>query len=168
MKHREEIDWSLEPPSKSQRKRDMTGLQNLGEDLTTLGKKQLEKLPLSDTLRNAIAEYQRLPNRHEARRRQLQFIGKVMRDEDHESIQRELDKMRTPDHAEVRRAQLIEKWGERLLAGSEDDVGAFVETWPLAERQAIRQILRNYSKDDEDAARVHRRRLLNYIMTFIE
>lgn len=167
MKQHEKIDWSLEPPSKSQRKRDMNELQSLGEELTTLNKKQLDKLPLSITLRAAITEYLRLPNRHEARRRQLQFIGKLMRDSEHENIQQELEKMRTPDHAEVKRAQLIEKWGDRLLAGSEEDIGAFVETWPLAERQAIRQIVRNYSKENEEAARVYRRRLLNYIKEYI-
>lgn len=168
MKQHEEIDWSLEPPSKSQRKRDMTGLQELGKDLTTLGKKQLDKLPLSDSLRTALNEYNRLPNSHEAKRRQLQFIGKVMRDSNHEEIQAELDKMRTPDHAQVRRAQLIEEWGERLLSGGEDDIGEFVTKWPLAERQALRQLMRNYSKENEEAARVHRRKLLNYIKEYIE
>jgi ribosome-associated protein len=168
MKEREPIDWSLEPPSKSQRKRDMTALQKLGQDLTTLGKKQLEKLPLPDTLIAALAEYQRLPNSNEARRRQLQFIGRVMRDANHDEIQAELDKMRTPDRTQVRRAQLIEEWGDRLLDGEEDDINAFVALWPLAERQAIRQIVRNYSKDDEEAARVHRRRLMSYIKEYIE
>ncbi len=168
MKEREPIDWSLEPPSKSQRKRDMTALQKLGQDLTTLGKKQLEKLPLPDSLIAALAEYQRLPNSNEARRRQLQFIGRVMRDANHDEIQAELDKMRTPDRTQVRRAQLIEEWGDRLLDGEEDDINAFVALWPLAERQAIRQIVRNYSKDDEEAARVHRRRLMSYIKEYIE
>jgi len=168
MKQREEIDWSLEPPSKSQRKRDMTGLQELGKDLTTLGKKQLDKLPISESLRAALNEFNRLPNSHEARRRQLQFIGKVMRDSNHEEIQAELDKMRIPDHAQVRRAQLIEEWGDRLLSCEEEDINAFVTIWPLAERQALRQILRNYSKENEEAARVHRRKLLNYIKEFIE
>jgi len=168
MKEREPIDCSLEPPSKSQRKRDMTALQKLGQDLTTLGKKQLEKLPLPDTLIAALAEYQRLPNSNEARRRQLQFIGRVMRDANHDEIQAELDKMRTPDRTQVRRAQLIEEWGDRLLDGEEDDINAFVALWPLAERQAIRQIVRNYSKDDEEAARVHRRRLMSYIKEYIE
>lgn len=168
MKKLDPIDWSLEPPSKSQLKRDMTGLQKLGEELTTLNKKQLEKLPLSDLLRAAIAEYLRLPNSNGAKRRQLQFIGKVMRDTNHEEIQTELDKMRTPDRAQVRRAQLIEEWGERLLAGAEEEINAFVNDYPLAERQAIRQIVRNYSKDNEEAARTHRRRLLNYIKEYIE
>lgn len=168
MKQHEEIDWSLEPPSKSQVKRDMTALQDLGQDLTTLNKKQLEKLPLSETLRSALDEYNRLPNSHGAKRRQLQFIGKLMRDSNHEEIQSELDKMRTPDHAQVRRAQLIEQWGDRLIVGNEDDISAFVTAWPLAERQALRQLMRNYSKENEEAARVHRRKLLNYIKEFIE
>ncbi len=168
MKKEDPIDWSLEPPSKSQLKRDMTGLQKLGEELTTLNKKQLEKLPLSDVLRAAIAEYVRLPNSNGARRRQLQFIGKIMRDTNHEEIQAELDKMRTPDRAQVRRAQLIEEWGERLLVGTEEEINAFVNDYPLAERQAIRQIVRNYSKDNDEAARTHRRRLLNYIKEYIE
>lgn len=168
MKKQDPIDWSLEPPSKSQLKRDMTGLQKLGEELTTLNKKQLEKLPLSDLLRAAIAEYLRLPNSNGAKRRQLQFIGKVMRDTNHEEIQTELDKMRTPDRAQVRRAQLIEEWGERLLAGTEEEINAFVNDYPLAERQAIRQIVRNYSSDNDEAARTHRRRLLNYIKEYIE
>ncbi len=168
MKKREEIDWSQEPPSKSQVKRDMIGIQKLGEDLTTLSKKQLDKLPISDSLLAALNEFNRLPNRHEARRRQLQFIGKVMRDENHEEIQAELDKMRAPDRSQVRRAQLIEEWGEKILNGSEEEISAFIEHWPLAERQALRQLTRNYNKDNEEAARVHRRKLLNYIKEFIE
>ncbi len=168
MNNEDKIDWSLEPPSKSQRKRDMTSIQKLGEELTTLNKKQLEKLPLSDSLRASIAEFSRLPNSNEARRRHLQFIGKIMRGEDHEKIQSELDKMRTPDRAQVRRAQLIEQWGDKLLAGSEVEINSFVTTYPLAERQAIRQIVRNLGKDNEEAARVHRRRLMNYIKEYIE
>jgi ribosome-associated protein len=168
MTQREHIDWSLEPPSKSQRKRDMTAVQDLGEELTMLSRKQLDKLRLSDTLLAALAEFNRLPPSHGARRRQLQFIGKVMRDENHEEIQAELNKMRTPDRAQVRRAQLIEEWGDRLLAGNEVDVNAFVTQWPLAERQAIRAIVRNYNKEDEEAARVSRRRLMSYIKEYIE
>lgn len=164
----DKIDWSLEPPSKSQVKRDMTALQALGEDLTTLNKKQLEQLPLADNLRSAIDTYNRLPKSFGARRRQLQFIGKIMRSSNHEEIQTALDKMRTPDIAQVRRAQLIEQWGEKLLAGSDDEINAFVEKWPLAERQAMRQILRNYNTEDDATAKVQRRKLLDYIKEYIE
>lgn len=164
----EKIDWSLEPPSKSQVKRDMIALQDLGEDLTTLNKKQLEQLPLAENLRAAIDTFNRLPKSFGARKRQLQFIGKIMRSTNHEEIQAELDKMRTPDISQVRRAQLIESWGEKLLGGADDEVNAFVEKWPLAERQALRQIMRNYKTEDEIAAKVQRRKLLDYIKEYIE
>jgi len=167
MNREEKIDWSLEPPSKSQRKREMTAVQDLGKELTTLNRKQLEKLQLSERVLAALAEFHRLPKSNEARRRHLQFIGKIMRDEPHEQIQQALEALRTPDHTEVRRAQLIEKWGERLLSGAEEDINAFLSDYPLAERQAIRQILRNYSREDDQAARVHRRRLLSYIKEYI-
>ncbi|MEX0740182.1 MAG: ribosome biogenesis factor YjgA [Pseudohongiella sp.] len=165
--------------SKTQRKKRMTELQKMGEDLLSLNKKQLEQIDVPEPLLGALREYQRLPNRNEAKRRQLQFIGKLMRGSDHESIRAALEKLRTPDRQEIRRGQDIEQWGERLLSGSEDDIQAFVETWPSAERQTLRQLLRRYSQvattavDAEEersseAAKIQRRRLLDYIKTCID
>ena len=83
-----------EKPSKSQRKKDMTGLQELGHELTKLKRVQLDKIPLSTAMAGAIIEFTRLNNSHEARRRQLQYIGKLMRKEDHEEISMQLQKLR--------------------------------------------------------------------------
>jgi ribosome-associated protein len=68
-------------PSKSQRKREVLALQELGKALVTLTPKQLAGLQLPDELLKAIHEAQRM-RKHEAQRRQLQFIGRVMRDVD--------------------------------------------------------------------------------------
>lgn len=76
----------LETPSKSQRKRDMTALQNLGESLLGLNRHQLEQLSLPDTLLEAILDAKSI-TAHGARRRQLQFIGKLMRQVDPVPIQ---------------------------------------------------------------------------------
>jgi ribosome-associated protein len=186
--------------SKTRRKKQMTGLQKLGEELLDLNKKQLDQIDVPEPLLSALKEYQRLPNRHEAKRRQLQFIGKLMRGSDHERIRAALEKMRTPDRQEVRRGQEIESWGQRLLEGSESEVQLFLEAYSLAERQPLRQLLRNYAHaagDQSDsfpaedaehesvdyvsepsgsedssgnvnpAARIQRRRLLDYIKTCI-
>lgn len=181
--------------SKTQRKKQSTELQKLGEELLGLNKKQLDQIEVPAPLLSALKEYQRLPNRHEAKRRQLQFIGKLMRGSDHESIRAALEKLRAPDRQEVRRGQEIELWGQRLLDGSEAEVQAFLEAYPLAERQPLRQLLRNYAQSagtqasetppaensdtqepsgQEDssgnvnaAARIQRRRLLDYIKTCI-
>ncbi|OFE11306.1 hypothetical protein PHACT_15155 [Pseudohongiella acticola] len=165
--------------SKTQRKKRSTELQKMGEDLLSLNKKQLEQIEVPEPLLAALREYQRLPNRHEAKRRQLQFIGKLMRGSDHESIRLALEKLRTPDRQEIRRGQDIEQWGERLLNGDESDVQAFVETWPSAERQTLRQLLRRYSQlattaseaeeeKSSEPAKIQRRRLLDYIKTCID
>ena len=171
MKQPQEQNEEIRPDSKTRRKKDMIGLQKLGEDLTTLNKKQLAKLSLPETLLAAIRETERIPNSNEAKRRHLQYIGRVMRDCDHELIQTQLDQMRTPDIAQVRRAQSIERWGERLLAGGEDAINDFITAHPVAERQTLRQIQRNYhgvANHDENETRVHRRKLLDYIKVFIE
>lgn len=175
--HDDDVDGGEE--SKTQRKKRMTELQKMGEDLLSLNKKQLEQIEVPEPLLGALREYQRLPNRNEAKRRQLQFIGKLMRGSDHESIRAALEKLRTPDRQEIRRGQDIEHWGDRLLGGGEDEIQAFVETWPSAERQTLRQLLRRYSQvamtaseveeeKSSEPAKIQRRRLLDYIKTCID
>ena len=67
-------------PSRSQKKRDSTALQRMGEELTTLGSSVLAKMPLTPNIREAVLEWQRLSS-HEGRRRQMQYIGRLMREE---------------------------------------------------------------------------------------
>lgn len=73
-------------PSKTRRKKEAQRLQALGETLTRLPISRLTQLPLEDELIAAIEQFQRLPNSHGAKRRQLQFIGKLMRSADSEAI----------------------------------------------------------------------------------
>jgi ribosome-associated protein len=68
-------------PSKSQLKREMTALQDLGEELVELSRERLAKIDMPERLRDAILDAQRI-TKHEARRRQMQYIGKIMRDVD--------------------------------------------------------------------------------------
>lgn len=165
--------------SKTKRKKNSTELQKMGEELLELNKKQLEQIDVSEPLLGALREYQRIPPRNEARRRQLQYIGKLMRASDHELIRTALEKLRTPDRQQVRRSQEIERWGERLSNGNTDDVGAFVDVFPIAERQELRQLLRRFqqlsAKDTEDSvfsadneqAKAARRRIFDYVKSCI-
>ncbi len=73
-------DSPQERPSRSQRKRDSHALQRLGEALTRLSPQEQAQLPISDDLRAALQEYRRLTSR-EGKRRQLQYLGRLMRDE---------------------------------------------------------------------------------------
>jgi ribosome-associated protein len=174
----DDIENSAQSESKTRRKQRMTELQGMGEELLALNKRQLDLIALPDILLIALREYQRLPNRHEAKRRQLQFIGKLMRKADHENIRTALDRLKVPDRQEVRRSQDIERWGEKLLSGNAETIEEFLLGWPLAERQVLRRLVRRYqdlnsainSANDEqavEAVKVARRRLLDYIKTVI-
>lgn len=147
-------------PSKSSRKREMTAAQDLGKSLLTLNARQLAALQLPDELLAALKEYRRLPNSNEAKRRQLQFIGKVMRRMDHEAIGEALERLRKPDPAEARRGRCIEQWAERLMTEEgQDAINEFLATHPVAERQVLRQLQRNLLSGKTNA----RRRLLDYL-----
>lgn len=104
-------------PSKSQRKRDMTALQKLGEELVDQPRDRLERVPMPDQLRGAVYDAQRI-NSHEGRRRQLQYIGKLMRDVETGPIQQALDAWKGASSAETALLHSLERWRNRLL---EDD-----------------------------------------------
>ena len=80
-KHKHNPDEEYDGPSKSQLKRDSTALQDLGRELAELGKERLARVPIDEDLRDAVKDYQRF-TAHEARRRQLQYIGRLMRNVD--------------------------------------------------------------------------------------
>jgi ribosome-associated protein len=89
-KHKYHEDEEDTGPSKSALKRESTALQDLGRELAELGKERLARVPIDEDLRDAVKDYQRFTS-HEARRRQLQFIGKLMRNVDPEPIRAALD-----------------------------------------------------------------------------
>ncbi len=100
--------------SKSQKKRDMTALQKLGEELVEQSSERLEKVELPETLRDAIHDAQKIRD-HEGRRRQMQYIGRLMRDVEIEPIREALDAWTGASRAETATLHAVERWRERLL-----------------------------------------------------
>lgn len=105
-------------PSKSQRKRDMHALQALGEELVALQPARLRSLHLPESLLDAIEQAQRISSR-EGRRRQLQLIGKLMRQVDAEPIRDALAVDGNRHRQEVALMHSAEHWREQLLAEAE-------------------------------------------------
>jgi len=136
---------SLEsPPSKTQLKQAATRLQKLGARLTTLTSEQLAEFDLPERLAKAIADHQRFKSRN-AKRRQLQYIGKVMRDVDASPIEAKfLDMDGESSHAQFVFNQ-SEQWRARLLADAQD-LTAFVDSYPNVDRQQLRQVLQRAVK----------------------
>jgi ribosome-associated protein len=128
-------------PSKSQLKRDMTALQELGEELVGLSRERLGKIDMPERLRDAVLDAQRI-SKHEARRRQMQFIGKIMRDVDAAPIREALDELKGVSAAANARQHHLEKLRTRLM----EDEAAFDELardHPSADIQHLRQLRRN-------------------------
>lgn len=137
------------PVSKSQRKREAHALQALGESLVKLNKSALDQIPLPDDLRHAIGEAQRL-HQHGALKRQLQYIGKLMRQCDVEPIRNAYEKVTNSYREDVEQHHKLEQWRNRLLAEGDQALEQLLDEHAEVDRQHLRQLIR---KANQEAAR---------------
>lgn len=127
--------------SKTQRKRDMHELQQLGEALVGLSTERLAALELPEALREAVDEARRIAKRG-ARRRQLQYIGRLMRDADAPRIRAQIDGWRNDAARHAASLHQAERWRDLLLE-DEGALGELLERFPAADLQRLRTLLRN-------------------------
>jgi ribosome-associated protein len=139
-------DDEIDIVSKSQIKREMQALQDLGKQLTDLNDSQLGKLPLGDKLLAAIEESRNI-KQHIARKRHLKFIGKLLREEDEEAIRNGLDILLNQDKAATARFHRMEQWRDRLIGEGDGVLAEFINEYPGADRQQLRQLIRNAQKE---------------------
>jgi len=129
------------PISKTQRKKEVQALQELGAELVALTEEQLATLELPERLRDAVLEARRITT-HEARRRQLQYVGKLMRGVDPGPLRAALEAWRARARGHTALARRAERWRERLLA----EPGALAELLaehPRADARRLRVLVRN-------------------------
>lgn len=137
-----------EPISKSQRKREMAALQDVGTALVKLSRGRLEKFDLPENLLSAILEAQRLTS-HGAIRRQMQYIGKLMRDVEIEPIAEQLAAVRGESAAAKAEFHGIERWRARLLE-NDQALTEWLALHPDCDAQQIRQLIRNARKEEAE------------------
>jgi len=137
-----------EIPSKTQVKLDMLSLQALGEKLLALKPAQLKNMPISDELRLAVEEANRLKNRS-ALKRQRQFIGKLMRDTDPEPIIAQFDFFESAHQMQNRVFHHLEELRDQLIAGGNDIVGEIITRYPGIDTQKLRQTVKNAKKEQQ-------------------
>lgn len=158
---------SDEPLSKTARKREAERLQHIGRRLGELSADNLNKLNLPDALRAALEDYQRFPS-HGAKRRQLQFIGKLMRDVDIAEIE---DQLNTLDGESARaRYQFsqLEQWRDRLVAEPQA-LTEFIDAYPAVDRQQLRTLVKKVTDaSHEDQRKTQARQLFRFLRASIE
>ena len=141
-------DGEAAPVSKTRRKKEMHELQALGAELVELPDSQLAGIDLPDKLREAVLEAKRI-TAHEGRRRQIQYIGRLMRDIDPAPIRERLDALTGQSAQETARHKRLEQLREKLLA---DDAALtdFVTAHSGADLQELRTLIRNARREQKE------------------
>ena len=137
-----------EEASKTDLKRESDALQKLGEELLTLRADLFERLALPEKLQEAIAEARRITN-FEGRRRQMQYLGKLMRkleEAEVAAIEATLDEQRNGSAAEKLALHQAEQWRDRLIA-SDGVLDEWLAAYPCTDVQQLRALVRQARKD---------------------
>lgn len=149
MRGRDEDTGEFRGESRSQQRREALEVLSLGEKLVALTPGQLAKLPVPESLLPHIAETKRITS-HIAHKRQLAFLAKQMRREDEavlEAIREAMDVNSDSARREVAAMHRVEDWRERLLAEGDTALAELLAEHPDADRQRLRQLVRN-AKDE--------------------
>lgn len=134
-------------PSKSAVKRALSALQDMGAQLVQLSDRELARMPIEDeTLARAIAEARRIRS-NSASKRQLQYIGKLMRRIDAEPLARALADLHQQKRQDTDAFHQLEILRDALLADGPQAIGQVLEMFPGADRQHLRQLLRQHQKE---------------------
>ncbi len=137
-------------PSKSQRKRDARVLFELGLDLVAMSTRQLGALPIETDLRQAI-DFARNIKSHVARKRQVQFIAKMMRNKDVQIIRDALRAVELEAKQMTVRHHRVEAWRDHLLNKGDEALSELLRQVGTFDTQALRNLLRNAGKESEQA-----------------
>ncbi|MFZ6747784.1 ribosome biogenesis factor YjgA [Undibacterium sp. Ren11W] len=147
-----EFEQEYERPSKSQLKREMTGLQKLGQELIDQPRDRVKRVPMPEDVRDAILECQKIKD-HEGRRRQLQFVGKKMRTLDETEvalIQKTIDSWKGASKSDTAAMHALERRRDKLLA-NDTAVTELMAEHPEIDAQQLRTMIRNARKEQAES-----------------
>ncbi|MEE4112399.1 MAG: ribosome biogenesis factor YjgA [Desulfobacteraceae bacterium] len=134
--------------SRTRLKKEATALQQMGEKLVLLSDDQLDRMGLPTRLLDAI-QGARAMKSHGARRRQMQYIGALMRSVDAEPIEQALLAIEQGDYGQANAFHRIEAWRDRLVDGDDDGFREILDLFPEADRRRLGQLVRSARKEKE-------------------
>lgn len=142
-------DDESEYKSKTQIKQEMLALQKLGQELVNLGEAALKKMPMDDELEDAVMLARRINRKKDGFRRQLQFIGKLLRTRDVEPIEIALNELRNTHQRANQQFHKLEKTRDDLIARGDDAINELLGENPDLDRQKLRQLVRQANKEKQ-------------------
>lgn len=147
-------------PSRSQKKRDSTALQRMGEELAALGSSVLARMPITPDIREAVLEWQRL-NSHEGRRRQMQYIGRLMREEaEPQAVRDALDALKLGHAGETASFKHSEKLRDDLMRATDAELDALLAAFTSEDAAELRDLTAKARNEREHGRPPHAYRAL--------
>ncbi len=155
--------------SKSEIKREMIELQDFAEKLIKLSKHQRAKLPLSEALQDALILADKIANKHEALRRHIRYMAKMLSEMDLEPLHQALDVMANKHQQEsIKHTKLI-ALREELLSQGNVAVEALLAQYEQMERQKLRQLIRQATKElNAEKPAKYNQELLHYLKSHVQ
>ena len=154
--------------SRTQLKKEAVALQGVGKRLVALSDEQLKRMDLPQELMAAIDAIRGMTS-HGARRRQLQYIGTIMRAVNVEPIEQALLEIEQGAYRQAQAFHQLESWRDRLVAGDDGLMQDILNTYPQANRQRLGQLVRSARKKTNDkAAPKSARNLFRYLRQLTE
>ncbi|MGZ8181402.1 MAG: ribosome biogenesis factor YjgA [Methylobacter sp.] len=144
----EEVEYYAIRPNKTQIKKDMAALFAVSEEMSELSAGQLKTLELPEVINKAVVEVSGMPHKG-ARKRLLKFIAGQLHKIDVEPILEKLARIKNKSAHAVREHHTAERWRDRLIAEGNDALTELLDEQPHADRQLLRQLLRNAQKEAE-------------------
>jgi len=151
---------NIELVSKTQLKKDSHEILKLGKRLAALSSEQLDKIPLDESVREAIALAHKIQNKRSALKRHYQFLAKLLRARDTEVIFAALGQLEQSNHNQVHRHHRAESWRDRIIADGRGAIEAYLEQQAYADRQKLRQLWRNHNNASTDERKTQLSRLI--------
>ena len=157
-------------PSKTHRKKMAIDQQELGQKLTELKESDLAKIDLDESLLKAIAEHKRLGNSHGAKKRHLQYIGKLMRSFDFDNLQHSL-KTLNDIAAKTTKRETLDKAAkdiaEKILQEDESPIHQIIQTYPMLDRKELRHLWRNWKTTPLEKKAMQKKKLIKYVRSHL-
>ena len=154
--------------SKTDIKKEAKELQEFARKLIQLGKSQRAKLSASDELRDAFLLADKISNKPDALRRHVQFMAKVLKDEDLDALRSEYQHMTNPVAKSDKFIKQVEDWRDRLIANGDAEISKLIEQHPSIERQKLRQLVRQAKKEiEKEKPGKSFKELFQYVKSFL-
>lgn len=143
------LDDDVDYVSRTAAKKEVQAITAMGVTLTELSPTELDQIPLSDTVVKTINDAKAIKS-FGAKKRQIQYLGKLLRNEDYEAIEAALQRLQDKHKQNVHLAHQCEQWRDRLLSEGKPALSEFVAAFPNQDIQQLRQLIRQAQKEQKD------------------